>query len=228
MALSEPPALSEQKVQALFHYLDSVKSQFERLAVLVLNGVTAFTELTPALASIVIYIFFMGMGFLVWIAMGFLDLAAGTHFLETIIYVMGGLNWQHLLSTLQLLNGLLALLFGFSTLLGILNISIYINVNRSRSRINRHNMRTMSRRSQMIGALPKGKYGSLRRISANSNDSSSCSICLGCIGDENGVRILPNCGHYFHISCIDRWLLLCPTNSSCPLCRATVISKDFL
>nr|ABK26644.1 unknown [Picea sitchensis] len=229
MALSEPPALSEQKVQALFHYLDCVKSRFQRLAVRLLNIVTAFSELSPASASMVFYVFCVGMGFMMCIVMGFLDLAAGTHILEAVIDVTGGLN-GHVFSALQLLNGLLALLFGFSTLLGMLNI----NVNRSRSsRINRYNRRTLSRRSKLIRALPIGRYGRLSRrsddndVNRNDSSSSSCAICLGGIGEEEGVRILPNCRHYFHISCIDRWLLLCPTNSSCPLCRASVIYKDF-
>jgi hypothetical protein len=228
MAVSEPPALSEQKVQALFHYLDCVKSRFQRLAVRLLNIVTAFSELSPASASMVFYVFCVGMGFMMCIVMGFLDLAAGTHILEAVIDVTGGLN-GHVFSALQLLNGLLALLFGFSTLLGMLNI----NVNRSRSRINRYNRRALSRRSKLIRALPIGRYGRLSRRSddndVNRNDSSlsSCAICLGGIGEEDGVRILPNCRHYFHISCIDRWLLLCPTNSSCPLCRASITTKDF-
>ena len=33
-------------------------------------------------------------------------------------------------------------------------------------------------------------------------------------------RVLPNCNHYFHKKCIDKWL---KTNSSCPICR-----KNFL
>jgi len=228
MALEEPPVVSEQKVQALFYYLDSVKSQFVRLAVHLLNGVTAFSELNPALTSMLIYVFFMGMGVMLWIVMGFLDLAVGTHVLDALLHVMEGLN-VHVLPAVQLLNGLLALLFGLSTLLGMLNININMNVNSNRSRSNPNKMSALPLRSKMIGALPKVKYGSLRRKSDDlkRNDSSSCAICLGCIGEEDGVRILPNCRHFFHIACIDHWLLLSATNSSCPLCRATVVSNDF-
>nr|ABK26878.1 unknown [Picea sitchensis] len=189
-----------------------------------LNGVRAFSKLNPALALIAIYALCTGAGFILWIAMGFLDLAAGTRVLVAAIHVMEGLN-EHVLPALQLLNGSLALLMGFFILLG--RIHININVNSNRSRPNPNKMSTLSCRSKMIGALPKGKYGCLRRSDdANRNDSSSssCAICLGGIGEEDGVRILPNCRHYFHISCIDRWLLPCTVNnSSCPLCRATVI-----
>jgi len=226
MALAQPPEspLSVRKVQTLFHFLDSAKGKFERLTVRMLNGVRAFFKLNPALALIATYALCTGAGFILWIAMGFLDLAAGTSVLEAAIHVMEGLN-EHVLPALQLLNGVLALLVGSFILLG--RIHININVNSNRSRPNPNKMSTLSCRSKMIGALPKGKYGCLRRSDdANRNDSSSssCAICLGCIGEEDGVRILPNCRHYFHISCIDRWLLPCTVNnSSCPLCRATVI-----
>jgi len=225
MALAEPP-LSVRRVQALFHYLDAAKSKIERLTVRMVNGIRAFSKLNPALASIAIYALCTVAGFIMWIAMGFLDLAAGTRVLDAAIHVTEGLN-EHVLPALQLLNGLLALLVGFSMLMRRLNINLHININGNSSRINPYNMSTWSRRSKMIKALPKGKYGCLRRSNdINRNDSSSCAICLSCIGEEDGVRILPNCRHYFHTSCIDRWLLLCPTNSSCPLCRATVIALD--
>lgn len=189
---------------------------------------SARTKLNPALACMVIYAFFMGTGLIMCILMAFMDLAMGTHVLETGIHVMEGLN-GHVVPVLQFLNGLFALLVGFSMLLDFFNIVITISVNSNRSRPNPNKMSTLSCRSKMIGALPKGKYGCLRRSDdANRNDSSSssCAICLGCIGEEDAVRILPSCRHYFHISCIDSWLLLCTANnSSCPLCRVTVISN---
>jgi len=178
MALAQPPEspLSVRKVQTLFHFLDSAKGKFERLTVRMLNGVRAFSKLNPALALIATYALCTGAGFILWIAMGFLDLAAGTSVLEAAIHVMEGLN-EHVLPALQLLNGLLALLVGFFILLG--RIHINLNVNSNRSRPNPNKMSTLSCRSKMIGALPKGKYGCLRRSDdANKNDSSlsSCAI----------------------------------------------------
>lgn len=219
------PSLSERSV--LFQYLDCVGSKFGHLAVRMMNGVTAFSKLNPALALIKIDVFCMGAGFIVWVVMAFLDLAAGTQLLETVVHVMEGLN-EHVLPALQFLNGLLALLVGFSILLDFLNIGITIYVNsNSASIINPNTMSTLSLRSKMIRALPKAKYGCFRRsddVNMNDSSSSSCAICLGCLGEEDEIRILPNCRHYFHISCVDRWLLPCTVNnSSCPLCRATVI-----
>jgi len=143
MALAQPP-LSVRKVQALFHFLDSAKVKFERLTVRMLNGVRAFSKLNPALASIAIYAICTGAGFILWIAMGFLDLAAGTRVLEAAIYATEGLN-EHVLPALQLLNGVLALLVGFFILLGRIQININVNNNRSRPNSNRSILTAVSR-----------------------------------------------------------------------------------
>lgn len=46
--------------------------------------------------------------------------------------------------------------------------------------------------------------------------ASGCSICLGDYKDNDMLRLLSNCGHIFHVKCIDPWLRLHPT---CPICR---------
>jgi len=228
-AREEHPPLTVVKVQALFHYLDCAKRKFERLAVGMMNGVNAFSTLNPAFAlmvicGIVIYAFSLTARFMMWIVMAFFHLAARNHVFKALIHLTEGLN-NRLLPSFPGLNGL-GLLVGFSILLGCVHVTInVISVNPRRSRNNpKHIGAILSRRSKMIGALPKTKYGCLRRRSDDANRNDSCAICLGCIGEEDGVRILPNCRHYFHISCIDCWLLPCTiNNSSCPLCRTTVI-----
>ena len=45
-----------------------------------------------------------------------------------------------------------------------------------------------------------------------------CTICLEAIEKEHPIRNFP-CKHYFHLSCIDKWL---KDHSTCPLCVATV------
>ncbi|KAK4803671.1 hypothetical protein SAY86_003488 [Trapa natans] len=47
----------------------------------------------------------------------------------------------------------------------------------------------------------------------------TCSVCLSEFQEEESVRLLPKCGHAFHIPCIDKWL---KSHSSCPLCRSEV------
>ncbi|KAD7479877.1 hypothetical protein E3N88_03013 [Mikania micrantha] len=47
-------------------------------------------------------------------------------------------------------------------------------------------------------------------------NNSGCTICLADYKPTDVVRLLPECGHLFHVSCIDPWLKLHPT---CPVCR---------
>lgn len=49
-------------------------------------------------------------------------------------------------------------------------------------------------------------------------DSTSlhCSICLADYKDSEWLRLLPDCGHFFHKDCIGTWFRL---NFSCPMCR---------
>lgn len=46
---------------------------------------------------------------------------------------------------------------------------------------------------------------------------STCPVCLCDFKDGEQVRLLPECAHYYHVSCIDMWLR---THTSCPMCRA--------
>ena len=43
-----------------------------------------------------------------------------------------------------------------------------------------------------------------------------CTICLGEYQEKEVLRIMPQCGHNFHLSCIDVWLR---RKSTCPVCR---------
>nr|XP_010939705.1 RING-H2 finger protein ATL52 [Elaeis guineensis] len=50
--------------------------------------------------------------------------------------------------------------------------------------------------------------------------AADCSVCLGEFQDGELVRLLPKCGHAFHVPCIDTWLR---AHVNCPLCRAHII-----
>ncbi|KAK5804283.1 RING-H2 finger protein ATL39-like [Gossypium arboreum] len=54
------------------------------------------------------------------------------------------------------------------------------------------------------------------RYSKDCNEDT-CAICLGDFKDGEQIRVLPDCLHFFHVGCIDKWLNL---HSNCPLCRA--------
>ncbi|GLJ38126.1 hypothetical protein SUGI_0776190 [Cryptomeria japonica] len=47
---------------------------------------------------------------------------------------------------------------------------------------------------------------------------SVCSICLCEYGEEEMLRLMPECRHCFHSRCIDAWLRL---HASCPICRTS-------
>jgi len=52
------------------------------------------------------------------------------------------------------------------------------------------------------------------------SEGSECSICLNDLEHDDAVRKLGNCGHTFHRSCIDLWLL---RRADCPLCKGNVL-----
>ncbi|KAK3239359.1 hypothetical protein CYMTET_50719 [Cymbomonas tetramitiformis] len=47
-------------------------------------------------------------------------------------------------------------------------------------------------------------------------EDAQCSVCLCDYEEDDALRKLPSCEHYFHVACIDQWL---HENTSCPLCR---------
>ncbi|KAL3523996.1 hypothetical protein ACH5RR_016830 [Cinchona calisaya] len=53
----------------------------------------------------------------------------------------------------------------------------------------------------------------------NSNAEAECAICLGIFQEGEKVKVLPDCRHFYHSECVDEWLR---TQSSCPLCRASL------
>ncbi|THU71700.1 hypothetical protein C4D60_Mb04t04260 [Musa balbisiana] len=74
------------------------------------------------------------------------------------------------------------------------------------------------------------KKKALRSLPTLSFDSSSapggsgklseCPICLAEFADGDQVRVLPQCGHGFHVVCVDTWL---GSRSSCPSCRRILL-----
>lgn len=64
-----------------------------------------------------------------------------------------------------------------------------------------------------IQSLPKLCFDSVIR---NGHQRLECSICLMDFQPQDVCRKLPGCGHVFHESCIDLWLL---RRGDCPLCK---------
>ncbi|XP_057426418.1 RING-H2 finger protein ATL70-like [Lotus japonicus] len=55
---------------------------------------------------------------------------------------------------------------------------------------------------------------------SGSSSCFCCSICLMDYKESDLLRLLPGCGHFFHVMCVDPWLRM---NLSCPVCRMTPI-----
>lgn len=73
-------------------------------------------------------------------------------------------------------------------------------------------------KKRQLRQIPVAAYGEDVNISA-----TDCAICLGEFMDGEKLRILPNCNHGFHLSCIDTWLL---SHSSCPNCRHSLLQQS--
>ena len=59
------------------------------------------------------------------------------------------------------------------------------------------------------------------KIKKNDNIlKENCFICMENYVSNEFKRVLPNCNHYFHKRCIDKWL---KTNATCPICRDNLI-----
>ncbi|KAI3408764.1 RING-type domain-containing protein [Psidium guajava] len=81
-----------------------------------------------------------------------------------------------------------------------------------------------------LGTFPKLLYSHVKAAARGDNgggggggsaaSSSCCSICLSEYKETDGLRLLPDCGHYFHSKCVDPWLRM---NPSCPNCRTSPV-----
>ncbi|KAF7021767.1 hypothetical protein CFC21_034661 [Triticum aestivum] len=64
-----------------------------------------------------------------------------------------------------------------------------------------------------LSALPVTTY----RKEGAATAGADCAVCLSELADGEKVRELPNCGHSFHVECVDAWLR---SRTTYPLCRA--------
>ncbi|KAJ7970544.1 RING-H2 finger protein [Quillaja saponaria] len=66
----------------------------------------------------------------------------------------------------------------------------------------------------VVANFPTKKYG--YEFAA---EDAQCTVCLSEYHGEDILRILPYCGHSFHVTCIDIWL---QQHSTCPVCRISL------
>ncbi|KAH6782816.1 RING/U-box superfamily protein [Perilla frutescens var. hirtella] len=72
-------------------------------------------------------------------------------------------------------------------------------------------------KKKVLKSLPKLTYGEDEEQAGKLSD---CAICLAEFAAGDEIRVLPQCGHGFHVGCIDTWL---GSHSSCPSCRQILV-----
>ncbi|KAF2561005.1 hypothetical protein F2Q70_00016229 [Brassica cretica] len=72
-------------------------------------------------------------------------------------------------------------------------------------------------KKKVLKSLPKLTYSP---DSPPAEKFAECAICLTEFAAGDELRVLPQCGHGFHVSCIDTWL---GSHSSCPSCRQILV-----
>ncbi|XP_037417611.1 E3 ubiquitin-protein ligase ATL41-like [Triticum dicoccoides] len=120
------------------------------------------------------------------------------------------------------------LLFGLTVFFTLIRFLLYVLVARSGGRRRRGSFTagilrsinsfggTSGRRgldASALSALPVTTY----RKEGAATAGADCAVCLSELADGEKVRELPNCGHSFHVECVDAWLR---SRTTCPLCRA--------
>lgn len=73
-------------------------------------------------------------------------------------------------------------------------------------------------KKKVLRSLPKLSYDGA--VAVAGGRLADCPICLAEFVEGDEIRILPPCGHGFHVGCVDTWL---GSHSSCPSCRRVLV-----
>ncbi|KAK8509468.1 hypothetical protein V6N13_061901 [Hibiscus sabdariffa] len=68
----------------------------------------------------------------------------------------------------------------------------------------------------VVANFPTKKYSD---ACFSASEDAQCIVCLSEYHANDILRILPYCGHFFHVTCIDTWL---QQHSTCPVCRLSL------
>lgn len=72
-------------------------------------------------------------------------------------------------------------------------------------------------------AVPGGNFVGTASHSTSSG-AEPCAICFEDFSPDDDVKQLP-CQHFFHVNCIDEWLI---RDVTCPLCKGTVLNDSLI
>ncbi|TKV98425.1 hypothetical protein SEVIR_9G559600v4 [Setaria viridis] len=74
-----------------------------------------------------------------------------------------------------------------------------------------------------VAAAAAARGGSAAVAGEEEEILAECAICLSEFAPREEIRVLPQCGHGFHVACVDTWL---GAHSSCPSCRRVLVVDD--
>ncbi|XP_074580203.1 RING-H2 finger protein ATL3-like [Curcuma longa] len=80
-----------------------------------------------------------------------------------------------------------------------------------------------TRRGLDPGALASLPVTVYRSADFEGGGGLECAVCLSELTDGEEARVLPKCGHGFHLQCIDMWF---HSHDTCPLCRCAVVAGE--
>ncbi|XP_058763790.1 E3 ubiquitin-protein ligase ATL6-like [Vicia villosa] len=73
---------------------------------------------------------------------------------------------------------------------------------------------------QLLKTFPIVLYSSVNKhVKEGDEGTLPCAVCLAEFDDNDTIRVLPRCDHFFHPTCIDAWL---STHVTCPVCRTNL------
>ena len=75
------------------------------------------------------------------------------------------------------------------------------------------------------GSLGNKSMAKLPRREVGEGEALECVICITELAAGETARVLPRCGHEFHVDCIDM-LLNTHSTAACPLCRGAAGDDD--
>ncbi|PWZ39006.1 RING-H2 finger protein ATL3 [Zea mays] len=70
------------------------------------------------------------------------------------------------------------------------------------------------------GGLDDKAMARLPRREVGAGEALDCAVCIAEVAAGEAARVLPRCGHAFHVGCVDAWLR---SHSTCPLCRCPAV-----
>ena len=74
---------------------------------------------------------------------------------------------------------------------------------------------------EVLASIPIFVYDAI----LGQQEKLECAIYLTEFREGEKGRLLPRCGHRFHVECVDMWL---ETHFSCPLCRVVVVKLEYV